>query len=274
MNCKFTNLTESEIEIYLLPFIPKNKRGFPSKLSAAYIIRCILYKLKIGCQWNAIFITGIGFQPLCSWQLVYYYFRKWSKQEVFKDMFMTILCLQKDKLDTETINLDGTHSFSKRDGECVGYQHRKKAKTSNALILTDGNGIPIAIGDILSGNHNDLYNVVPQFSEMIAHLNKVGICIENSALNADKGFDSKHFRKYCHQKKVIPNIKENVRSRKQIKRGRKRQFFEKVYKRRFVNERTFAWLDSFKTLLVRFDTSVLSWINWHHIAFVLILIKV
>jgi len=98
--------------------------------------------------------------------------------------------------------------------------------------------------------------------------------IENAALNADKGFDSKHLRKYCHQRKIVPNIKENVRNRKQNKRGKKRQFFEKVYKERFVNERSFAWLDSFKTLLIRFDKTTLSWINWHYIAFVLILLKV
>ena len=109
---------------------------------------------------------------------------------------------------------------------------------------------------------------------MFNGLTDCGICIENSALNADKGFDSKHLRKYCHQRKVIPNIKENVRSRKKIKRGRKRQFFQKVYEERFVNERTFAWIDSFKTLLIRFDTSVISWLNWHYIAFVLILLKV
>ena len=47
------------------------------------------------------------------------------------------------------------------------FKVEKKGKTSNVLIITDGNGIPIAIGDIISGNHNDLYQVVPQFRKMI-----------------------------------------------------------------------------------------------------------
>lgn len=274
MNCKFTNLTQVEIEKYFLPFIPKNKRGFTSKICPTYIIRCILYKLKTSCQWNELFITGIGFKPLCSWQLVYYYFRKWSSLSVFEEMFNTILSVQHPKLDTEKFNLDGTHSLSKRAGECVGYQHRKKGNTSNVLILTDGNGIPVAIGEITSGNHNDLYAIIPQLSKMIKGLKEVGISVENAALNADKGFDSKHLRKYCNQNKMIPNIKENIRNRKQIKRGRKRQFFPKVYKERFVNERAFAWMDSFKNLLIRFDKTVLSWENWHFLAFILILLKV
>jgi hypothetical protein len=67
-------------------------------------------------------------------------------------------------LDIENLNLDGTYSLAKKAGESVGYQHRKKGKTSNVLILTDSRGIPISIGAILSGNHNDLFEIVPQFS--------------------------------------------------------------------------------------------------------------
>ena len=64
----------------------------------------------------------------------------------------------------------------------------KKGKTSNVLIITDGNGIPIAIGDIIFGNHNDLYQVVPQFRKMIKDIKSSGINVENSFLNADKSF--------------------------------------------------------------------------------------
>jgi transposase len=46
---------------------------------------------------------------------------------------------------------------------------------------------------------------------------------------------------------------ENVRNRKVAKRGRKRFFDADVYKHRFTCERTFAWVDKFKALLIRFD---------------------
>ena len=170
--------------------------------------------------------------------------------------------------------IDGTHSYAKKSCESVGYQYRKKGKTSNVLIMTDGRGIPIAIGDIQSGNHNDLYQIVPEFSAMIKSLNRCGIVVENSMLNADKGFDSKKLRRVCWRRNIEPNIKENNRSRKKSKRGKKRFFNENVYKRRFVNERTFAWLDSFRTLLVRFDKLDEAWRNWHYLAFTLMLLKV
>ncbi len=274
MNSNLAKITKVEIETFILPFIPKNKRGFPSQVNPVEIIQCILHKLKTGSQWHCLFIDIEGFKPSFSWQLVYYYYRKWSKENVFKNMFDTALMFQECKLDTENLNLDGTHSLAKKAGEGIGYQHRKKGRTSNILVLTDGNGIPMALGNISSGNHHDLFQLVPQFSAMINELKNKGIHVENSVLNADKGFDSKSFRRCCRRRKLMPNIKENIRNRKKKKRGRKREFCQKLYNRRFVNERCFAWIDSFKTLLVRFDTSICSWINWHYIACFLVILKV
>ena len=56
MNCKYTNLTKVEIEQLILPFIPKNKRGFSSKFNMVDVFKCMIYKLKTGCQWNNLFV--------------------------------------------------------------------------------------------------------------------------------------------------------------------------------------------------------------------------
>jgi transposase len=274
MDCLLAKITKNQIENCILPFIPKNKRGFKPKVDLVEIVQCIIYKLKTGAQWNSLFIDIESVKPSFSWQLVYYYYRKWSEAGVFESLFETLLEIQKDKLDTENLNLDGTHSLSKKAGQSVGYQHRKKGRTSNVLIMTDGKGIPISLGTIVSGNHNDLYKIVPKFSMMIKGLNRCNIYVENSVLNADKGFDSKGFRRACYRRKIQPNIKVNNRNRKKPKRGRKPIFNQEIYKRRFVNERSFAWLDSFRTLLIRFDFLDKSWINWHYLAFILILLKV
>jgi transposase len=274
MSSKYANVTKNQIEIFILPFIPKNKRGFSPKVELSEVVQCIIYKLKTGVQWQNLLIDLESITFPFSWQLVYYYYRKWTKAGVFKQMFEVYLALQKEKLDTENLNLDGTHSYVKKACESAAYQYRKKGKTSNVLIMTDGRGIPIAIGEIQSGNHNDLYQIVPQFSSMITSLNRCGIVVQNSVLNADKGFDSKDLRRACRRRKMTPNIKENVRNRKYPKRGRKRFFNEQIYKRRFVNERAFAWIDSFKTLFVRFDKFDENWMNWHYFACALILLKV
>lgn len=274
MNCKYTKLRKEEIENCIMPFIPANKRGFPSRFNAGDIFKCIVHKLKTGCQWRFMFVDIEGVTPPFSWQTVYYHYRRWCRLGVFQDMFSTYLLIQKDRLDTEKLNLDGTHSLVKRSAESSAYQHRKKGKTSNILVMTDGRGIPIACGGILGGNHNDLYEVVPQYAAMVKHLRVCGICLDNSIQNADKGFDSKGLRRAIQRRRILPNIKENTRNRKKTKRGRKRLFNQQVYKERFVNERCFAWIDSFRTLLVRFDKLDRHWLNWHYLAFALILLKV
>lgn len=238
------------------------------------IFKCIVHKLKTGCQWDCLFIDIESINPPFSWQTVYYFYRKWSREDVFKQMFDAYLEIQQDKLDIEKLNLDGTHSLVKKSAESSRYQHRKRGKTSNVLIMTDGKGIPIAIGDILEGNHNDLYRVVPQFGTMIKELNDKNICVQNSILNADKGFDSKKLRRAIMRRNIAPNIKENLRNRKTNKRGKKRFYKDEIYKTRFVNERCFAWIDSFKTLLIRFDKIDKNWLDWHYLAFALILLKV
>lgn len=189
-------------------------------------------------------------------------------------MFDVFLEVQQDKLDTEKLNMDGTHSLVKKSAEGSNYQHGKRGNTSNVLIMTDGTGVPIAIGDVLEGHPNDLYRVVPQFSIMIKDLNKRNICVQNSILNADKGFDSKAFRRRIAQNNMCPNIKENLRNGKTKKRGKKCFYNDEIYQTRFVNERCFAWIDSFKTLLIRFDKLDNSWLNRHYLAFALILLKV
>ena len=52
---------------------------------------------------------------------------------------------------------------------------------------------------------------------------------------------------------MIPNITENPRHRKRPKRGRKRLFNEAIHALRERVERTFAWEDKFKRLLLRFE---------------------
>ncbi len=68
-----------------------------------------------------------------------------------------------------------------------------------------------------------------------------------------KGFDSAHNRKCIFNAGLIPNIKENPRNRKTPKRGRKRLFNEAIHALRMRVERTFAWEDKFKRLLLRFE---------------------
>lgn len=112
------------------------------------------------------------------------------------------------------IQLDGTHTPAKRGGEAVAYQGRKSCKTSNMLIISDCQGIPIANSDPIAGNHNDAFELVEHFDQMAQSLQQSEIRIDWLFLNADAGFDTVNFRESLFQKQIIDNIDNNKRNGK------------------------------------------------------------
>jgi transposase len=83
--------------------------------------------------------------------------------------------------------------------------------------------------------------------------NVTGVVLTGAYLNLDAGFDSTYHRTCMFNAGMIPNITENPRNRKRTKRGRKRLFNEAIHALRTRVDRTFAWEDKFKRLLLRFE---------------------
>ena len=60
----------------------------------------------------------------------------------------------------------------------------------------------------------------------------------------------------------------------ELARGEDCYLFDDIlYKERYSIERTNAWLDSYRSLLNRFDATLTSWQVWNYIAFIVILMK-
>lgn len=205
-----------------------------------------------------------------SYSAVYQHFSHWSHDGSLKKVWQqSILTIQPD-LNLSELNLDGSHSLAKKGGESVSYQRRKKGKTSNILPIMDGNGYVVATTGIIAGNHNDAYNLKPHLQTAFKEMKRLGLPICGAFFNADMGFDTREARKTCFNHGLIPNIPENTRNRKQIKRGRKRLFNARIYQHRFCAERTFAWVDKFKRLLIRFEKSDACFLGAHYLAFAMI----
>jgi len=151
-------------------------------------------------------------------------------------------------LDVSELNLDGSHAIAKKGGESVAYQGRQKAKTSNILPIFDKDGYVLASTGIVAGNHNDAFHLKPHLQSAFKWIKIQGLSIQGSYFNADSAFDTQEARKVCFNHKLLPNIPENKRNRKQAKPGPKRMFNQVVYQRRFTAERSFAWIDKFRVL--------------------------
>ena len=176
----------------------------------------------------------------------------------------------RDDLNFSELNLDGSHAVAKKGGESVAYQGRKRAKTTNILPITDANGYIVATTPLIAGNHNDAFNLKPHLQSAFKFLKRLGLDFQGAFFNADSAFDTRAARKVCFNHGVIPNIAENKRNRKHPKRGRKRLFNPDIYKHRFSSERSFAWIDKFRALLVRFDRKDVYFMGGHYIAFAMI----
>src|SRR5262247_2813571 len=119
--------------------------------------------------------------------------------------------------------------------------------------MTDNQGSIISPCPVAPVNETDMI-LLPEGLKALKRVAKtVGLDLGGAYLNLDAGFDSTHNRKCIFNADMIPNIKENPRNRKQRKRGRKRLFNEAIHALRTRVDRTFAWEDKFKRLLLRFE---------------------
>ena len=138
------------------------------------------------------------------------------------------------------------------------------------IALVDNHGYVLSPLTIAPGNEVDMV-LVPQGLKALKGVSRAaGLPLPGAVLNLDAGFDSKTNRKCIFNAGLRPNIKENPRNRQKPKRGRKRFFDAVLYKLRFIVERTFAWEDKFKRLLLRFETKQIHHLGFKLIAFTLI----
>ena len=103
-------LGKDTINNWIIPFLSVGKRGFKSNFDLASIFLLILKRLKTGVQWRELPIESYFEKGEISWQNVYYYFNKWSKDGSFQRVWLNLLSKKKRKLDMSCVQLDGSHT--------------------------------------------------------------------------------------------------------------------------------------------------------------------
>ena len=268
-----TSITKEQFEQHIRPFITTARRGYECQIDLYKVFNYILYRYHTGCQWLSLPIQPDVHDPSrreISPDAVAYHHRKWSRDGSYERIWQGSIRTIIDDLDLSVLNQDGSHAIAKKGGESVAYQRRKRANTTNILPFTERNGYIVASTELVAGNHNDAWNLKEHLQTAIKQMKQIGLKVAGAYFNADPGFDTKDARKTCFNHDIVPNIKENKRNRKRAKRGPKRLFDEAVYKDRFASERSFAWIDKFRGLLVRFDREDANFLGGHHIAFAMI----
>ena len=98
-------------------------------------------------------------------------------------------------------------------------------------------------------------------------LEAAGIAVAGLFLNTDSASDITELRQACAARAIEANIARNRRAT-DWQTDDDTFFDPELCRRRTVVEHANAWLDSFKTLLVRYETSIGNWLAFHWLAFV------
>jgi transposase len=121
------------------------------------------------------------------------------------------------------------------------------------MALIDHHGYVLAPVSVAPVNETDMVLLPKGLHALKQVAQEVGLDVRGASLNLDGGFDAAHNRQCIFNAGLIPNITENPRNRKTPQRGRTRFFSEAIHALRMRVERTFAWEDKFKRLLLRFE---------------------
>ena len=249
-------LSAAEFMQFILPHLSMPKRGPKCKLGYHRVFNLILWVLYTGMQWKGLPVpTDAQDKPAIHYTTVYKVFARWSDDGSLEQAFIASVrhLAQHHQLDLSILHGDGTNTVAKKGGDSIGYSGHKHQQGEKVLAIIDNNGYVLAPLPVAPVNEADTV-LLPEGLKALKRVAKLtGLALKGAYLNLDGAFDSKSNRKAIFNAGMIPNIKENPRNRKTPKRGRKRWFNTAIHALRERVERTFAWEDKFKRLLLRFE---------------------
>src|SRR5215207_5409304 len=249
-------LSDTEFTEFILPHLSMPKRGPTCKLGYHRVFNLILWVLYTGMQWKCLPVPkDSDGKAEIHYTTVYKVFAKGSDNGSLEHTFIARVGHLADQhhLDLSILHGDGTNTVAKKGGDGIGYSGHKHQKGEKVIAIIDNNGYVLAPLPVAPVNEADTVLLPEGLKALKRVAKRTGLVLEGAYLNLDGGFDSKANRKAIFNAGMIPNIKENPRNRKTIKRGRKRFFNRAIHALRDRVERTFAWEDKFKRLLLRFE---------------------
>lgn len=229
-----SDLSESQRQLFdqYLPG-PKSgagRRGRPS-LDRGRLYNAIMYVLKTGSQWRQL---PREFGP---WQTVYGHFNRWSKLEVWRGLVEELT--QRYRLDSarhpepSAGSIDSQSVKVERQGVDVGFDGGKQVKGRKRHVLTDTQGSVLCavVTAANVGDREGLKELLSRWFLKGCRLRKIWV---------DSGYSGVPIKRWVEDLKKTHKIDLEVT-------GNSGKGFE-VIPKRWVAERTFAWLMNFRRL--------------------------
>ena len=140
----------------------------------------------------------------------------------------------------------------------------------------DNNGFVIAPLVVKPVNQHDNVLLSESINNLIDIADLLALDLNNSYLTLDSGFDSDYNRWLVKSIKMIPVIKPNRRGTKNQEKLEMlhENFNEDIYKERFKIERTFAWQDTYRKLVIRYERLECTHLGFKYLAYSMMNLRV
>lgn len=229
------------IEWLLNEYDPPKTTG-RSRTDARRMLDGIIFRFRTGCQWNHLpKVYGDD-------STIHRTFQRWVEINLF-EMIWALLAAECDELaliNWEWQAADGWLGKARSGGDEIGPNPTDRAKNgTKKSVLTDAAGGPLSIV-IAPANVNDHKLLEATIEAMVIQRPEP---TEQAPQNLclDKGYDNKPSREVVKQRGYKDHIRR-IGEEKLDRKGKK-----KYPARRYVVERTLAWLSKCRGLLVRYE---------------------
>ena len=237
----------------LLPHEPEKRKPGRPPMDNRQAMTAICYILHTGCQWKALP------RHLGAKSTVHARFQLWVRLGIFLKLWILgLLCYdQKRHLHWQWQSLDGCHVVAPLGGELTGPSYKHRGKTgSNRSLLTDENGIPLAVV-LAPANCNDfLLTEVTLESIPIARPDP-GSQEQNLCL--DKGYDYPEVDAVVQDWQYIGHIRRKEEPMLPPE--------NRIHKpKRWVVERAHSWMNNFRGVFIRWCRKAANYLAFLHFA--------
>jgi putative transposase len=222
------------------PAKPKAHGGRP-RIDWRLAINGIIFRLRSGCQWNKLPKRFGDDSSVHRW------FQRWCRNGVFERIWAILLeeCEEFGAVDWLWQAADGRLGKARFGGEKVGKNPTDRAKNgTKQSVLVERDGGPLGVV-IAGANVVDQKLLDATIEAIVVERPDPETCRQNLCL--DRGYDNPIGHEVTARHGYIPHIRPIGEDRREKRRAGRRK------PRRWVVERTLAWLSKCRALLIRYD---------------------